>query len=293
MSPERSDLSVGRALAQAREAGVSALDAQLLLARLLDQSRAWILAHEDHTLSPSGEQRWRVWLARARSGEPLAYLLGDKEFYGLRLKVTRDVLIPRPDTEVLVDWALERLREHVRQRQHARVIDLGTGSGAIALAILSACPQAEVTALEASAPALDLALDNARRLGLALRGLLNDRASSRPDDRWWPALAGQRYDAIVGNPPYVRDEDPHLSALAFEPGDALVAGPDGLDDLDQIVRGAPDHLAPGGFVLLEHGWDQAEDVQAMMRQAGLAQVQSRRDLAGHWRCTLGEMPTKT
>ena len=271
-------LSVREALATARAAGVDGLDAQLLLARCLDRSRSWLIAHDDTLLTPLQAERYGAWLARRAAGEPLAYLFGEKEFHGLRLQVDPRVLMPRPDTETLVDWALELLG--TRADSAPRVIDLGTGSGAIALAIKQAAPQADVTALDSSDDALAVARANATRLALGIRL----RCGS-----WWAAVPGERFDIAISNPPYIALGDPHLAALTHEPALALASGVDGLDALRRIIEFAPAHLRPDGWLLLEHGHDQGEAVRALLLQRGFAQVESRRDLAGHWRCTGAQM----
>jgi release factor glutamine methyltransferase len=263
------------ALRTAASLGLERLDAQLLLLHVLGRGageRAWLIAHDDDALAPADEARLRALCERRRAGEPLAYLTGEREFFGLPLQVDARVLVPRPDTETLVEWALEVLRG----RQAPRVVDLGTGSGAIALAIQSARPDASVEAVDRSAGALAVAAANAQRLGLPLRF----RQAS------WLEGAGT-YDLIASNPPYIAAGDLHLQALSHEPQEALVAGPDGLSDLRAIARAAPAHLAPGGWLLLEHGHDQAAAVQALLREAGLADVGSRHDLAGIARCTGG------
>ena len=268
-------MNLHEALAAAAALGVERLDAQLLLLHVLGRDageRAWLLAHDGDALEPAAQQAFQQLCARRAAGEPLAYLVGHKEFYGLRLQVDARVLVPRPDTETLVEWALEVLRE----RQAPHVIDLGTGSGAIALAIQSARPDAQVEGVDRSAGALAVAAANAARLGLPVRF----REAS------WLAGAGA-YDLIASNPPYVAEADPHLPALRHEPREALTAGADGLDDLRRIVAEAPAHLLPGGWLLLEHGWDQAAAVRGLLAQAGLAEVTSRRDLAGHERCSGG------
>ena len=267
-------LSVRDALAAARASGVDGLDAQLLLARCLDQPRSWLIAHDDTLLTPPQADRYRAWLARRAAGEPLAYLFGEKEFHGLRLQVDPRVLVPRPDTETLVDWALELLA--LRADSAPRVIDLGTGSGAIALALKHAARHAEVTALDASEDALAVARANAARLALNLRFRCG---------HWWSAVPGERFDIAVSNPPYIALGDAHLTALAHEPAMALASGVDGLDALRHIIELAPAHLRQGGWLLLEHGHDQGDAVSALLLQRGFAQVESRRDLPGHWRCT--------
>ena len=267
-------LSVGEALTTARTSGVDGLDAQLLLASCIDQSRSWLIAHDEAPLTPAQATRFIGWLARRAAGEPLAYLFGEKEFHGLVLQVDARVLVPRPDTETLVDWALELLA--TRPDSAPRVVDLGTGSGAIALALKHAQPGAAVTALDASGGALEVARANAAALRLDVRLLSGN---------WWSAVQGERFDIAVSNPPYIALQDPHLTALAHEPAFALAAGIDGLDALRHIINHAPAHLRPGGWLLLEHGHDQGPAVQGLLIQSGFARVETRRDLAGHWRCT--------
>jgi release factor glutamine methyltransferase len=199
---------------------------------------------------------------------------------GLPLRVTADVLVPRPDTETLVDWAREHLRAGLGGPA-PRVADLGTGSGAIALAIQQAHPAAQVIAVDVSAAALAIARHNATALGLSLRFAHGD---------WWQALPGERFDLVVSNPPYIAEGDPHLAALAHEPITALTSGPDGLDAIRQIVAGASAHLAAGGWLVFEHGHDQADAVQALLRHHGFEGVESRRDLAGMARGTGGRWP---
>lgn len=278
-------MTLQQALHLAQQAGLARIDAQLLLLHVLGQpeagrasaGRAWLLAHDTDVLAPAQQQAFDALAARRLAGEPVAYLTGRKEFYGLALHVDARVLDPRPDTETLVDWALETLADW----NAPRIVDLGTGSGAIALALQQQRPDASVWAVDASADALAVAQDNARRLGL---GLHFARGS------WLQALApGQQFDAIVSNPPYIRADDPHLAALTHEPLPALVSGADGLDDIRAIIEQSPAHLAPGGWLLIEHGWDQAQAVQELLRAAGFAAVQSRDDLAGIARCTGGCM----
>lgn len=268
--------SVADLLAAARVAGVERLDAQLLLAEAVQRPRAWLLAHPEHELSLHEAQRVRADLARRASGEPLAYLLGRKEFHGLMLEVNADVLVPRPDTETLVGWALELLSGPLSLQRHPTVLDLGTGSGAIALAIKHACPDARVMAVDVSEGALDVARRNAQRHRL-------DVEFARSN--WWEALRGRRFDLIVGNPPYIAAADPHLQSLVAEPVTALVSGADGLEDLRAIATGASAHLGAGGWLLLEHGHDQATDVRELLQAHGLSRIESRRDLAGVPRCT--------
>ena len=269
---------VAELLAQARAAGVDRLDAQLLLARLLGQPRTWLLAHDDATLAPEQLAAWTHQLARRAAGEPLAYLLGEKEFRGLLLRVDANVLVPRPETEILVDWALELLDGPLRERSPPHVVDLGTGSGAIAIAVKQACPAAVVSATDASAAALDVAQANARQLGVSI---------SFAPGSWWDAVADPRLDLVLSNPPYVAGDDPHLPALRHEPLAALTPGGDGLAALRQIIGGAPAHLALGGWLLVEHGHDQADAVQALLRTHGFSQIATRADLAGLPRCSGG------
>ena len=267
------------ALAQAQALGLERIDAQLLLLHILnraDAGRAWLLAHDTDTLAPSEQARFIALCQRRAAGEPVAYLRGMKEFYGLTLQVDARVLDPRPDTETLVDWALQLLAP----LPAPRVLDLGTGSGAIALALQHQRPDAQVSAVDASTDALAVAQANAARLGLAVQFARGN---------WLRGVAGQ-FDVIASNPPYIAAADPHLAALRHEPLQALASGADGLDDIRSIVAQAPSHLLPGGWLLLEHGWEQAEAVQALLRSAGFAEVQSRKDLAGIARCSGGQWP---
>ena len=269
--------TLGSALRQLQTGGLPRLEAQMLLLHALGQppqARAWLLAHDDDALPADAATRLHALATRRLAGEPMAYLTGEKHFHGLRLRVDARVLDPRDDTETLIDWALALLPPDAPRR----VLDLGTGSGAIALAIAHARPRARVTATDASADALAVARANAGRLGLALELRHGD---------WLAPVAGEVFDLIVSNPPYIAEGDAHLPALAHEPRGALVSGADGLDDLRRIVATAPAHLAPGGWLLLEHGWDQAAAVRALLTDAGFTQVQSRRDLAGIERCSGG------
>jgi release factor glutamine methyltransferase len=268
---------VAALLEAARSAAVDRLDAQLLLAAVLERPRTWLLAHDDVCLPAEAEIRWRALLARRAAGEPLAYLLGEKEFHGLALEVSPAVLVPRPDTETLVEWALELLPAAAA----ATVVDLGTGSGAIALALARSRPLVRVTAVDASESALAVARRNGQRHGLAVRWLAGD---------WFAGLAGERFGLIVSNPPYIVEGDPHLAALRHEPIEALTSGADGLNALRRIITAAPMHLEPGGWLLLEHGHDQAEAVCALLARAGLSDPRTRRDLAGLPRCSGAQMP---
>lgn len=266
--------TVGHALQSAMALGVARLEAQLLLLHALGrtvQERAWLLAHGEEALSIAAQQIWQEALARRMGGEPLPYITGWAAFYGLELQVDARVLCPRADTETLVEWALKLLPVA------ARAIDLGTGSGAIALALKQQRPDVHMDARDLSAEALAVAQANAQRLGL-------DIAFSQ--GAWLEGLA-ETFDFIVSNPPYIADADPHLAALAYEPLQALTSGPDGLDDLRAIIAQAPACLKPDGWLLLEHGYDQAEAVRQLLQAKGFVDVQSRQDLAGIERCSGG------
>jgi release factor glutamine methyltransferase len=289
MSP--APLTISQALQHARQRGLDRLDAQLIVCAVLGRSHAWLLAHGQDTLLAIEQTKIEAWTQRRAAGEPLAYILGDKEFFGLTLTVSPQVLIPRSDTETLVEWALDLLQgtaapaapnalQSSRQAAPTRVLDLGTGSGAIALAIAHACPQAQLTAVDASDGALQMAQGNARRLGLNLRLVLGN---------WLQPLAGERFDLIISNPPYIAEGDPHLAALGHEPISALTAGPDGLADIRTIIQQAPAHLTPGGWLLFEHGWDQAVAVTQLLADQGFVNVSTRFDLGGQPRCTGAQM----
>ena len=270
-------LSIAQALLEARSLGVGRLDTLMLLAQTLACSRTWLLAHDDVELSAEQCGHLRAQLARRASGEPLAYLLGEKEFHGLMLKVNSNVLVPRPDTEVLVGWALELLASMERPS----VVDLGTGSGAIALAVKHASPLATVTATDVSAAALEVARTNAHQLKLDIEFI---------EGSWWKAVPQRRFQLVLSNPPYIAGGDRHLAALTHEPALALTPGGDGLGALRSIVGSAASHLEAGGWLLLEHGFDQADAVQALLREHGFGSVETRRDIAGQLRCSGGHRP---
>lgn len=274
-------MTLAARLAGLQAAGLPRLEAQQLLLLALGRDphdRAWLTAHDDEALDAASAARLDALLARHRAGEPMAYLRGEQAFFGLTLRVDRRVLAPRPDTETLVQWALDVLAE---RSATASVLDLGTGSGAIALALKHQRPALQVSATDASADALAVARDNATRLHLPL---------SLHHGAWLAGVPGDQFDAIVSNPPYIAEGDPHLPALLHEPISALTAGADGLDDIRTIVRQAPDALLPGGWLLLEHGHDQAAAVQALLRQRGFEAVGGRTDLAGIVRCSGGRWP---
>ena len=285
------------------DTGSARIEVQCLLQAVLQVNRAYLLTHPEQQLNTEQRARYVALLERRLRGEPLAYILGEREFYGLNFRVTPATLIPRPDTELLVELALARIPQpspqpspealssilsRSRERRQTRralfnscgrgslfrVLDLGTGSGAIALSIAHTRPDVEVTAVDASPEALNVARENAQCLNIGNVRLL------RSD--WFSALPGERFDLIVSNPPYIADGDAHLAQgdLRFEPRDALASGADGLDDIRRIVAGAKQHLDAGGWLLLEHGYDQAERVRELLRQHGYAEVLSARDLAG-------------
>ncbi|MBI5268924.1 MAG: peptide chain release factor N(5)-glutamine methyltransferase [Burkholderiales bacterium] len=273
--------TIDQALQAARAQGLDRLDAQLLLGHVLGQARAWLIAHDGDPLTAAQAEAFAGLCARRAAGEPLAYLVGEREFHGLTLQVSPAVLVPRPDTETLVDWALELLGGELADRPAPSVVDLGTGSGAIALAVAHRHAAAHVEAVDTSLDALEVARANGRRLGLPVVWHLGS---------WFEPLAGRRFDLVLSNPPYIAADDPHLAALGHEPTQALTPGGDGLDSLRWLAAHAPAHLQPGGWLLLEHGWDQADAVAAMLGDAGFAAVSHRRDLAGHRRCTGGRWP---
>lgn len=267
--------TIAAALARARRA-IPPAEARLLLCHLLDRNTAWIEAHRDDALAAAAYERFDALVARRAVGEPVAYLLGTREFYGRDFAVSPAVLIPRPETELLVDL--------VKAGPCApRILDLGTGSGCVAITLALELPQAEVWAVDASPAALTVAQANARRLGA--------RVQLRESD-WFAALEGERFDLIVSNPPYIADGDPHLNEgdLRFEPALALNCGVDGLDAIRRIAAAAPVHLNFGGRLLFEHGYDQAEAVASLLRAAGFAEIEQYRDLAGIVRVSGGRQP---
>ena len=266
--------AVERLRAGAPGAATGALDAQVLLAHTLGTTRERVLSHPERAVHAPAAERYAALIARRAAGEPLAYLVGRREFWSLELAVTPAVLIPRPETEILVERAL------ILGPASARVADLGTGSGAIALAIARERPAWRVTATDVSAPALTVARANAAALGLGGVEFL--------EGSWFEPLGEAPFELIVSNPPYVDAADPALEALRFEPPLALTPGPDGLAALRVLARGAGAHLSPGGWLLLEHGATQGEALRRELVAAGFTHVRSHPDLAGHERMTEGQ-----
>ena len=255
------------------------LDAELLLAAALGKSRSYLHTWPEKIVSSEAALTFAEYLLRRRTGEPVAYILGQQGFWNLDLEVAPHTLIPRPDTELLVETALALLPE-----SPAKVLDLGTGSGAIALALASERAAWHVTAVDRVLEAVALAERNRQRLQLENVNVFTSH--------WFSALADQRFDLIISNPPYIAAGDVHLAEgdVRFEPQSALVSGTDGLDDIREIITGSASHLNAGGWLMLEHGYDQAEAVRQLLQDAGFAQVESRKDLGGHERITLGRLP---
>lgn len=273
--------TLAEAVARARRLGVDRLDAELLVAQVCGLNRTAVIARPERALQASEAARLDALAAERARGVPLAYLLGERAFRGLVLTVTPDVLVPRADTETLVEVALE-----APTPERAKVLDLGTGSGAVALALAAARPPWTVTATDRSPAALAVARGNGERLGLG-------NVRWREGD-WFAAVAEERFDLIVSNPPYVATEDPELAAdvATFEPAAALFAGPDGLDALRRIAAEAPARLRPGGTLALEHGHRQGETVRALLAATGLEAVDTHPDLAGRPRVTSGRAPAR-
>jgi release factor glutamine methyltransferase len=255
-------------------------EAQILLGHAMGVSRAWLSAHRDDAADPSAADAFRELVRRRQVGEPVAYLVGRREFYGIEFRVTPDVLIPRADTETLVDAALEKLLKGAQPD----VLDLGTGSGCVALAIAHERPQARVTAVDVSAAALIVARENAASIGMNAEFV---------QGAWFEELADRKFDLIVSNPPYVAAGDPHLQQgdLRFEPATALAAGEDGLADIRIIVADAPAYLREGGWLLFEHGYEQADVCRDLLLDAGFGEVIRRADIAGLPRVAGGRLLT--
>lgn len=259
------------------------LDAELLLAQVLGRPRSYLMAWPERVLSEPQAQQFAALIARRAAGEPIAHILGRREFWLLDLEVTSDTLIPRPETELLVEQALARVPEDAAWD----IADLGTGSGAIALAMASERPRCRIEASDASSAALTVAEANARRLHLGNVCFHHGG--------WYQPFANKRFDVILSNPPYIRADDPHLREgdVRFDPRSALVAGRDGLDDLRAIITGAPAHLRSGGWLLVEHGYDQPEAVAELFAGAGFDAIATLRDLGGRPRVTQGRWPIVT
>ena len=255
-------------------------EAELLLLHVLQRPRSWLFAHATDPIDLADSDSLRALLARRVAGEPLAYITGQWGFWTLQLEVSPATLIPRPETELLVEQALARLPAD----RESKVADLGTGSGAIALALASERPLAQVLATDFSAEALAVATRNAARNTVANVAFAQGS--------WYAPLQGRRFDLIASNPPYIASDDPHLARgdLRFEPATALASGQDGLDDIRLIADGAITHLLPAGWLLLEHGWDQGAAIRALLQQAGLNEVETVKDLEQRDRVTLGRRP---
>lgn len=272
--------SFAAALAEAR-AHIPPAEARLLLSHLLGRSTAWLEAHREDVLTPEQSMEFRTCVERRAAGEPVAYLLGTREFYGRAFAVTPAVLIPRPETELLVETGLQK----VGAGGTARILDLGTGSGCIAVTLALECPLAQVTAADIAPAALAVARDNAAKLGAHINFIESD---------WFAALPGAGFDTgfdlIVANPPYIAAGDPHLGTgdLRFEPSGALTDRADGLAAIRRIVAAAPHWLMPGGWLLFEHGYDQAEAVQQLLQTTGFSDIEQHRDLAGIVRVSGGQ-----
>lgn len=271
--------TVAAALAAA-QARLPANEARTLLGHVLDRPAAWLLTHDDHVLDEDALLAFASLAARRTGGEPVAYLVGHREFFGRDFEVSPDVLIPRPETELLVELVVAGPGAGVPASGPLRVLDLGSGSGCIAVTLALECRQAEVVAVDASPAALAVARRNAERLGARLQLLQSD---------WFSALAGERFDVVVANPPYIAAGDRHLAEgdLRFEPASALASGSDGLEAIRRIVAAAPAHLRPGGRLWLEHGYDQADAVRGLLAAAGFTDIAQHRDLAGIVRASGG------
>ena len=256
------------------------LDVELLLAAALGKPRSFLHTWPERIVSSEAALKFAAYLQRRQTGEPVAYILGQQGFWKLDLEVAPHTLIPRPETEMLVEAALELVPAFAK----SQVLDLGTGTGAIALALASERPAWQVTAVDRVLEAVALAERNRQRLQIDNAKVLSSH--------WFGSLEGKRFDLIISNPPYIADEDPHLVTgdVRFEPNSALVAGADGLDDLRLIIDQAPAHLNPEGWLLLEHGYDQGAAVRDLLSSHGFEKIQTRRDLGDHERITFGRLP---
>lgn len=277
-------ITLQHALQTAQHQGLARIDAQMLLLHVMNQpgaDRAWLLVHDQDLLSASQWQHFQQVCVQRLDGMPIAYLTGHKEFFGLSLQIDARVLDPRPDTETLVEWALDILA-HYTTPHVPSIADLGTGSGAIALALQRHCTHAHILAIDTSAAALEVARANAHSLQLPVRWMQSHWLEQVPLSK------GGNFDLIVSNPPYICEDDPHLSALQYEPRTALTSGNDGLMDIRTIITQAPAYLKNNGWLLIEHGWNQAQAVRQLLHATGFGQVCSRQDLAGTERCTGGQ-----
>ena len=265
------------ASAELPDSDTARLDAELLLCHAIGKPRTYLRTWPERRPDAEQLRRFEQLLSQRRSGVPIAYLLGEQGFWSLQLEVSESTLIPRPDTERLVEVALE-----LGPSEPAKVLDLGTGTGAIALALAVERPDWQLTGVDRVAEAVALARGNAERLQI--------RNAAFEQSDWFSALAGRQFDLIVSNPPYIAADDPHLQQgdVRFEPGSALVSGTDGLDDIRRLVQLAPDHLQSDGWLLFEHGWQQADAVAELLGTRGFEQVQSWRDLGGQQRVTGGQ-----
>ena len=254
------------------------LDAELMLGFVLQKNSAWLLAHGDDELPLPSQVTFLELLERRIAGEPVAHIIGSRGFWTLDLRVTADTLIPRPETELLVELAIAKCASDKK----LRILDLGTGTGAVALAIASECKNSEVLAADKSAAALGVARENARRNNLQVEFIQSD---------WFEALADKKFDLIVSNPPYICNDDPHLSLgdVRFEPLTALASGPDGLDDIRLIIAQAPQYCLPGAWLMIEHGFDQGEAIRALFSNAGFSHVETAQDLEQRDRVTAGQL----
>ena len=282
-------MQIGEAIRQAAQSiqnklglalSEASFEANLLCQQVLNVNRAWLISHETDALEVSQQAALEALVQRRLNGEPMAYILGSREFYGLQLKTTSATLIPRPDTETLVEAALAK----IPQNASLNVLDLGTGTGAVALAIASERPQAKVIAVDASLEALKVATENTQSLNLCNVRLIKSN--------WFSALAREKFDVIVSNPPYIAKDDEHLKKgdLRFEPLSALASGADGLDDIRKIIQATPDYLNPNGWLMLEHGYNQADAVATLLNARGFSKVAHAKDIAGTLRVTFGRSP---
>ncbi len=277
-SIEQTLLSAKQQLIDAGQTDSPQLDAELLLAHCLQKSRTYLFTWPDQILSPEQQKSFDHLLALRCQGKPIAHLTGWREFWGLELKVTADTLIPRPDTETLIEAVLD-----LQLAPDAKILDMGTGTGAIALALKSELPQASVTALDMSPAALAVAQENADRLGLDVEFLHSN---------WFSAVNDYRFDCIVSNPPYIEEADPHLQQgdVRFEPITALTSGTDGLDDIRMIIQQAVQHLNPGAWIAIEHGYNQAQAIAQLFVDHDYHNIRLCTDYGGNPRITLAQKP---